>query len=71
MTFYLVHTRISCVALAFARTLDSVAKREEMTREGVDLDVKLPSTFREVFKYEIDIFLRKNSPGSFKLTPRP
>ena len=40
-----------------------------MAREGVDLDMKLPSTLREVFKYENKyIFSRKNSPGRFKLT---
>ena len=64
MTFYVVHTR----PVPFARRLDC-SKKRAMAREGVDLDMKLPSTLREVFKYENKyIFSRKNSPGSFKLT---
>ena len=64
MTFYVVHTR----PVPFARRLDC-SKMRAMAREGVDLDMKLPSTLREVFKYENKyIFSQKNSPGSFKLT---
>ena len=45
------------------------SKKRAVTREGVDFDMTLPSTLREVFKYENKyIFSRKNSPGSFKLT---
>ena len=45
MTFYVVHMHISYVAI-------SVCKIRVMTREVVDLDMKLPSNLREVFKYE-------------------
>ena len=69
MTFYLVHTRISCVATSVRGQTRLCSKKPAMTREGVDLDMKLPSTLREVFMYENKyIFLRKTSPGSFKLT---
>ena len=69
MTFYLVHTRISCVATSVCVQTRLCSRKHAMTREGVDLDMKLLSTLREVFKYENKyIFLRKNSPGSFKLT---
>ena len=66
MTFYVVHMR----PLAFARMQTRLcSKKRAMTRKGVDLDMKLASTLREVFKYANKyIFSRKNSPGSFKLT---
>ena len=69
MTFYVVHTRISCVATTVCAQTRLCSKKRAMTREGVDLDMKLPSTLREVFEYENKyIFLQKNSPGNFKLT---
>ncbi len=52
MTFYVVHTRISCVATSVCAQTRFCSKKRAMTREGVNLDMKLPSTFREVFKYE-------------------
>ena len=69
MSFYLVHTRIFCVATSVCAQTRLCSKKCAMTREGVDLDMKLPSTNREVFKYENKyIFLQKKSPGGFKLT---
>ena len=68
MTFYVAHTRISCVAISVCAQTRLCSKKRAMTTEGVDLDMKLPSTLRQIFKYEIKyIFSRKNSPGSFKL----
>ena len=69
MTFYLVHTRISYAVNSICAHTRLCSRKRAMTREGVDLDMKLPSILREVFKYENKyIFLQKNCPGSFKLT---
>ena len=54
MTIYVVHTRISFAVSTYtvcAQTL-FYSKKRAMTRERVDLDRKLRSTLREVFKYE-------------------
>ena len=54
MTIYVVHTHISFAVSTYtvcAQTL-FYSKKRAMTRERVDLDRKLRSTFRGVFKYE-------------------
>ena len=68
MTFYAVHTRISCVVISVCAQTRLCSKMRAMKSEGVDFDMKLPSTLREVFKYEKYIFSQTNSAGSYKLT---
>ena len=43
MTFYLVHTRIFCVATSVCAQTRLCSKKRAMARERVDLDMKLRS----------------------------
>ena len=44
MTFYVVHMSISYAAISICAQTKLCSKKRAMTKEGVDLDMKLPST---------------------------
>ena len=59
MTFYVVHTLISYAVISISAQTRLCSKKQAMTREGVDFDMKIPSTLREVFKYETNTSFRE------------